>query len=238
MNYEDRERIVDYIEELSDKMIILEIPYDVTAINWQLYKAYANKVNFALCIHNLQLAKECKENNIPFYWAYPITSYYELRGIIALEPCYIILGAPLSFDLPKIKAMTSIPIRMCPNLAYDAYIPRENGICGQWIRPEDIAVYEAYVDTFEFIADELKREQVLFHVYKDNGAWPGNLNLLLTNFGVNVDNRALPEEIGEIRSKCGQRCMLNGTCHFCITSVQFADAIRKKHEQMKADGLN
>jgi hypothetical protein len=76
----------------------------------------------------------------------------------------------------------------------------------------------------------LQREQILYHVYHDNGEWPGNLNLLLKNFNFNVDNRALPKEIDEFRANCGHRCMENGTCHFCETAIRFAEAIRKKHE--------
>lgn len=229
MQYEDRERILDYLETLPDKTIILDVPSEIDNLNWTLLKMYSAKINFMLCLHDLKLVQECKKNEIKWYWAYPITSYFELRGLLALEPSYLFLGAPLSFDLPKIKALSKIPIRLCPNLAYDAYIPRENGIYGSWIRPEDISVYEQYVDTFEFETNELKREQVLLHIYKDNGTWPGNLNLLFTNFNVNIDNRALPEEVGEVRSSCGQRCMQNGTCTFCLTSVKFADIIRKKH---------
>lgn len=238
MQYEDKDRIIDYVESLSDKTIILDVPTEVKALNWSLLKAYADKVDFMLCVHDLSYAAVCKENGIKFYWAYPITSYYELRSILKLEPCYLFLGAPLCFDLPKVKSITATPIRLCPNLAYDAYIPREDGICGQWVRPEDTAVYEQYVDAYEFECDELKREQVLLHVYKDNGNWPGNLNLLLTNFGVNVDNRGIPEEIGEIRASCGQRCMTNGTCRFCINAVKFSETLRKHHEQSNSTELN
>lgn len=238
MQFEDRERIIDYMETLSDKTIILDIPTGIDELNWRLFKAYSEKIDFMLCLHDLKFAAECAENEIKFYWAYPITSYYELKGILALNPCYIFLGAPLSFDLPKVQKITNVPIRLCPNLAYDAYIPRVDGICGQWVRPEDTAVYEQYVSAYEFECDELKREQALLHIYKENGEWPGNLNLLLTNFNVNVDNRALPEEIGEVRVSCGQRCMSNGTCHFCLTGVKFSNAIRKKHYENASKDLN
>lgn len=69
----------------------------------------------------------------------------------------------------------------------------------------------------------------MFHIYQENGYWPGNLNLLFTNFNVNVDNRGLPEEIGETRANCGQRCMANSNCRFCETAVKFSNALRKKH---------
>ena len=238
MMYQDREKLIDYVEELNDKTFILEIPKEIMSesIEWDLYKAYSEKVNFILCINNLQLAKECKEKGIKFYWAYPVFSWYEFQGLIALEPCYITLGAPLSFNLEKVKKKTNIPLRLCPNLAYDAYIPRENGLYGTWVRPEDIPTYEKYIDVCDFVTDELSKEAVLLHTYKENKAWPGNLYLLLTNFNIHVDNRALPDELGEMRANCGQRCMENGTCHFCETAIKFATAIRHKHyEDNKID---
>jgi hypothetical protein len=79
------------------------------------------------------------------------------------------------------------------------------GIYGQWVRPEDVEVYEEYVSTLEFdnVLQDLKKESTLLHVYKDNVEWPGNLNLLFDNFGINVDNRAIPEDLGETRMNCG-----------------------------------
>ena len=71
-------------------------------MNWNLYKMYSEKINFILEIEDLALVEECKENGIKFYWHYPITSFYELNGIIKLEPSYLFLGAPLCFNLSKV----------------------------------------------------------------------------------------------------------------------------------------
>ena len=226
-------RFIDTIEILPDKTYIIEIPKDKDTIDWPLLQAYAQKVRLILCIQNLNLAKNCHQFGIPFYWSYPVFSWYELRGLIALNPCYIMLNAPLSFSLDKVANATFIPIRLCPNLAYDAYIPRENGIYGTWVRPEDTEIYEQWVSTFEFITDDLGKERTLFKVYKNDRNWPGNLNLLLTNFNINVDNRAIPEEIGKIRATCAQRCMENGHCRFCKTAMNFSNSVRKLHYKLK-----
>lgn len=229
--YADKDRLIDYVKEFKDKTIILTIPKEVHNhdLNWDLFRAYSEEVDFILCIDNLGLAKDCRAQNIKFYWSYPAFTWYELRSLVALNPCQIFLTAPLSFDLEKVKKITSIPLRLCPNLAHDSYIPRENGIYGPWIRPEDVKEYEVYVDVLEFITDDLGKERTLLHVYKDNGNWPGNLNLLLTNFNINVDNRGIPEEIGKNRMTCGQRCMQGGNCHFCETAIKFSNAVRSKH---------
>ena len=80
MEYRDREKILDYVEQIPEKTIILHIPKDTTDLNWNLYKMYSEKINFILEIEDLALVEECKENGIKFYWHYPITSFYELNG--------------------------------------------------------------------------------------------------------------------------------------------------------------
>lgn len=229
MEYRDRQKLLDYIEDLPEKTYILEIPKGTMDIDWDFLKMISDKVDFMLCLFDLSYSKEAANREIKFYWGYPIISYYELNGLLPYAPCYLLLGAPLYFDLSRVHRMSGgIPVRLCPNAAFDTYIPRENGIKGTWVRPEDIGVYEPWVAAFEFITENLKQEATLLHVYKDNGNWPGNLNILFTNFNVNVDNRAIPEEIGELRANCGQRCMSNGTCHFCDTAIKFSDLVRKE----------
>ena len=232
--YRDRKVLMDYIEEYYDKTIILEIPKEVEEeIDWALLGAYSEKVNFYVCLYDLKYIQKCKEYNVKWYWAYPITTFYELQGIVAAGADYLFLGAPLCFSLDKVQRITMTPVRLCPNLAYDAYIPRKDGIRGQWIRPEDIELYEPYVHCMEFVSDALSKEATLLHVYKDNGEWPGNLNLLITNLNYDVDNRAIPEEVGEARITCGQRCMAGGQCRLCETGMKFATTLRKKHLEDK-----
>lgn len=228
MRYSDKERMVEYMREWPEKTFILDVPKG-TEIDFPWCATLASENNLILCLGDLSLAKLCSDFGLAFYWSFPITSYYELHGVIDLKPAYIFLGAPLFFDLKMVTSITDIPVRLCPNLAFDAYVPREDGVYGTWIRPEDVAAYEKYVSTLEFVYRDLDHEKVLLHIYKENATWPGNLNLLLTNFNVNVDNRAIADELAETRMNCGQRCMRSGTCHFCDTAVRFANAVRDKH---------
>lgn len=238
MKYVDRERAIDYIKDYPDKTIIIEIPKDVTDIDWKLLDAYNKEVTLILCLYNLRHIAECIEHNMKYYWAYPITTYYELRGIMDLHPYYLLLGAPLSFDLETIHNMTGINIRLVANVAYEPYIPRKDGICGQWIRPEDVKHYAPYVNALEFDAVDLTAEKTLLHVYKEDQEWPGNINLLIKNLNRNIDNRIIPESFGPMRIRCGQRCMSNGACHYCQNALRFAEALRHKYYETKTTENN
>ena len=72
-------------------------------------------------------------------------------------------------------------------------------------------------------------------IYQDNKEWPGNLQLIIKNLNYNVDNRALPEDIGEKRMTCGQRCWRQGTCHFCVTAFMFAEQLRKEAQSRRQE---
>lgn len=239
VSYNDRDRIMDFVEKLPDKTIILDVPGDEA--DWNTWYMYSEKFNeFYVALHKLERAQEFNDSGIKWYWPYPITSYYELGMVLALEPSYLMIGAPLSFDLDRVVSLayvegsaTQIPLRMVCNNARPPYLPQPDpiantSVCGQWVRPEDADAYGARVQCFEFENVDLKQEEVLLHVYKENKNWPGNLNLLIQNLHYNVDNRAIPEEFGENRMSCGQKCWSTSSCRFCPSALRFAENIRKE----------
>ena len=68
----------------------------------------------------------------------------------------------------------------------------------------------------------------MFHIYNDNKTWPGKLDLLITNFNLEIDNRAIVNDLAEVRMNCGQKCMRSGNCRYCDTAVRFATAAYKR----------
>lgn len=227
VRYEDRNTIIDLIEDYPNTTIILTIPRG-EEIDWGRAQLYAEKTNFILAIEDLSLVPQCKSNGISFYWSYPIANFYELSQIALLEPAYLFVVAPAAFSMNLIKQITDIPVRVSPCPIYYDYLPTENRLKDFWIRPEDTKYYEEYVTTYEFFQFDLGIERTLIHIYKDNQEWNGNLNLLLTNLNVNVDNRGIPDEFGPTRIKCGQRCMSGGHCRFCDRAVSFSNVIKKE----------
>ena len=229
--------MTDFIENIPDKSIILDIPGD-EPINWNMTQVYNEKFKeFHVALHNLNRYDEFNSHNVKWYWPYPITSYYELNAIADLGPSYLLIGPPLSFQLEKVKKISkNIPLRLIPTSANPDYLPlieTKNNIKGQWIRPEDIPAYEPYISVFEFDEYHLNQEEALLHIYKENGYWMGNLNLLIKNLQFNVDNRSIPEDFGKTRANCGQKCMSDGACHLCELVLAFAENIRKEKIERK-----
>jgi hypothetical protein len=246
--YADKDRILDLVERYPEKTVILDVPGFEE--DWKLWQMYNERfAEFYIALHDLSRVAEFNQAGIKWYWPYPITTYYELGMIVNLHPSYLLIGAPLSFDLDKMVPHTyddcmpenadPIPLRMVVNVAHPSYLPTNgtHGICGQWVRPEDTKVYSTRIRCFEFGGIEnLKEEATILDVYRKQ-EWPGNLNFIIKNLDYNVDNRAIPEEVGQRRMTCGQRCWSGSGCHLCVSAFQFADALRKKHIARSKEGL-
>ena len=229
IDYIDINILYDLIEQYPKKKYVVRIPRG-EEINWQELKIFSTKCKLVLAIEDLHMAKECKKRLLDFFWAYPITSYYELQGVLKLGVKEVLLGAPLYFDL-TMKELKDVKVRLVANLCYEDYIPRADGIQGTYVRPEDVDRYEEYVDTLEFRTDGLTQEATLLDIYKRR-EWGGNLNILLTNLGCDVDNRAIPDEFAPARIQCRQNCMRTGTCHFCETAIKFSKTLVKNKKDL------
>jgi hypothetical protein len=98
-----------------------------------------------------------------------------------------------------------------------------------FIRPDDVELYEDYVDTLEFVGPG-DRLSVLYEIYT-SGKWLGDLKELIMGFKEELPfpNTGVAPYFGQQRIKCKHRCMIN-QCELC-------DEIRTVAEMMKDNGL-
>ena len=234
VEYKDIAAIYDLIVEIPDKEIVLRLSRN-DAIEWKKIQELNSICNLTLALEDLHMIPLCK--GIKYYWAYPITSFYELNGIINMGVSQVLISGPLYFDLIPV-AKKGIPVRIGANVCFDNYIPRAEGICGTYVRPDDIDEYDKYVTTIEFVTDKLEKEATLLEIYQKK-EWKGNLNLILTNLKFDVDNRGFPKEFANARVQCRQNCQRGGACHFCYTSMNFSRTLDKnKDKWVQGSGYN
>jgi hypothetical protein len=198
---------------------------DPQNINWDDIEMY-NRVcqnNFICATHNYDACLECSRRNIKFYYGYPVDSYWELQGLKNLGVCYARLGPGLFFDMDAVKKI-GVPIRAIPNLAYNDLLPHADGICGQWIRPEDLSIYNDYIEVIEFEDADSTKEQALYRIYMKGEGWKTAISSLITNLSPDpASNPLLDEDLTKARLNCRQKCQAGGTCQICYRYFSLAN---------------
>jgi len=125
--------IPDLIEKYPDATIVLNEPFSRWITEEDLQKLKTTNIlcknKFILCLRDLTYVDFYKENDIKFYYGYPVSSFFQLDALADLGVCYVRLDAPLFFDLDKVKKY-GVPVRAVPNVSYIDGIRRINGVLG------------------------------------------------------------------------------------------------------------
>lgn len=223
--------------------IVIYIPTN-QMIDWAKIKLYQDSLNITIAPSDTRIIREAQSEGFPAFWSYPVTSFWELRSLLDLEVTQVLIDAPLYFSLPKVEQACGedVELRLCANQCMNMHLPHKNGICGTYIRPEDIDEYAQYVDHIEFVADTLSQELTLVKIYKEKKEWPGNLNILLKDLHANADNRGFDalfnnrdddKYFARRRITCGQVCQENpNRCHFCVNAFNLVNNIRTHQKEL------
>lgn len=225
VKYKHLDTLLDIYEINPEASIILTITSkeDKSSIRWEDIKKYNKMWQNKVIIEtdSFDIMDACKLFDIKFFYAIPINTFTELKALIDYGCCDVKIDEPLTHMLDKLEKF-DITIRMSPNIAYYAHIPRKNGVIGSWVRPEDTKVYEEFVDIFEFEDCDAKKERALYRVYAEQQSWLGSLNDLITNLNYPGDSKLVPDDFGIIRMYCGQRCASGSNCSACYRILDLA----------------
>lgn len=243
VQWRDRNIIPDLFEKYPDATVNLVRYFQdsESEIDWKQLEDF-NILGRGKFILGLTLTNEMIEadkREFKFHYLAALRTFQELRDVINFGVCRVRLGSPLFFQMDKVKKICEGRVEICAiaNLASnDSLFERPNGVTGIWIRPEDVELYEPYVDVIEFIGQH-KQEQALYRIYAEGHGWSGDLADIVQDLNYPGVNRMLTDDLTKARLNCGQRCQENGICHLCYRSLDLADPDKWKQyfEVMKQD---
>lgn len=228
----DIKQIYSLLEEYPDKEIVLLVTNPPTEEEVKEFNRIKilSKNKFILAFNFFPSTwhyGDCR-----WYANYPVESFSEANALIRLRSECIRLGSPLFFQMDRVALLRHTQVRLVPNQAYLSVVPRENGICGQWIRPEDMHLYwDALPDIMvEFDFCQPTEEEALYRIYAEQHNWPGPLSMIVQNLNDNALNRLLEPGIGLTRLSCGHKCQdPTGSCHVCPNAFKLAKMLEEKH---------
>ena len=194
-----------------------------------------NEYNFALKFPReskdfYDIYEELKENDIPFFFDSYVRDWDTLYYYINLGVSDVYIVEALAFELNLLGPVAhekGISIRafanVCQGLPADS-----NPLKSFFIRPEDVFVYEKYIDVLEFYG-EPNIQQVAYKVYAHDKKWSGSLNELIIGLEKDIDNRQIIPIFGAMRTKCGKRCIKGQTCSICNHTEAIATHMAKNN---------
>ena len=225
-------------EQLLNGTVIIEIKdiYDFNNNNCikifiALKENYDASVKFKLKFDSYdpqydELFNQLKKHNIPFFFATYARDWDVFNGLMDLGVSDVYIVEELGFSLGKLGPIAhakNISIRCLANVAQSKWI-KERSIKSFFIRPEDVFLYNGYVDVIEFFGENQVQYETLYKIYALNKKWFGPLYELIIGLESTVDSRSIvPIYFAKYRLNCGKRCNKGGTCSICDRFVDVAE---------------
>jgi hypothetical protein len=203
VQWRDRRIIPDLFEKYPNATINLTRYFQDSQeeIDWKQISTYniLSKGKLVLGLTAPNEMVEAREKSYKFYYLSAIRTFQELNEMVDFGVCRIRLGAPLFFQMNKVRKVYSGPIYAIANMASnDSIFEHKEGVAGLWIRPEDVPTYEPYIDLIEFVGNQ-KQEQALFRIYAEQHKWSGELGMVVQDLNYPCTNRMIPPTLAETR---------------------------------------
>lgn len=186
--------------------------------------------NFVLCLREakayekykksnkgewLKILEEIKEAEVPFFFEDYVKDFETLHYYIGAGVSDVYIVENMGFKLPQVSSIcikSNVKVRALPNICQTP-LPCGN-IYGFFIRPEDIPIYERYIDVCEFFNVEGKQD-TYYKIYTQDKHWFGNLQEIIQNLSEPFDSRFTIKQFAEARVKCGKKCFEGHKCQIC-----------------------
>ena len=224
----------DFLEKYKNKSIVIKIQSFFEETDAVLLKGLSDKyqnIKLIIDFDNKYTLSLVQEHQIPFFFSSHVTSIDMLHGLLAYNPTDMYICEELGFFLDKVSKILhehGVNVRVYPNICQSSF-PQTPSLKTFFIRPDDIPIYENFVDVFELVSDS-ERQRVLYRIYKDE-KWFGKINEVIPSFKGELDNKYIFDiSFGAIRSSCGKRCLYKpGTCDICNRFTEVAKTLEDNH---------
>lgn len=219
--YKERKKAVDLYEKYDKQINIFMESNDKIDIEDLKEINILCKGNLIIGCLNGEEMRQARSADLRFYFYRAINSYAILHDAIAEGVEQVILDSPLFNDLKFIKDM-GVKIRAVANIASFESSLTTSHPNGCYIRPEDVKIYEPYIDIIEFVPTTEEFEKTCYRLYAEEGEWSGDLSMLVLNLNISATNRMIPPALAEHRLDCRQACMRGSSCRLCERTFKLA----------------
>ena len=221
-------QLIDFVQKWENKRIIVDIS-ELNDIedNVSIFKeAFDAHNEIAIMALYGQKIEKITAMHIPFFFADGVKTIDDFIAQVNLGVSDIYLLNELCFDIvkyAKICREKGIKIRVYPNVAQTQTKFDIDSFKQFFIRPDDVDIYEDYIDIFEFFGP-LDRQPVLYKIYTDK-EWLGDLKDIIIGLKIKVDNKTIIPYFARARLDCQKNCAFN-KCTVCDAIASLAATLK------------
>lgn len=247
-NPSDEEKLKYFIKQNQNKKIFIKlIPnYDSEIFESHIHffnDLYKDYQNFVVCgfISDLKIGKIKQDILYPYCNLTIAKDMKDIKEYINLDVSEIYIQGDLLFNLKEVKALVkpyNIQIRYLLNTPDFSLKEEDNPILTAFIRPEDIVVYEEYIDTIEISKNYQNSFNTILDIYTDQN-WYGDLSILIP-WLPHINNKTILFNFASSRLNCKRKCLTGGKphCQKCLRVLALAEKMEKKNLQFKDNEKN
>lgn len=195
------------------------------------------KFDIQLPFYNQKFIEELKDTNLKYFFKAAANSWDKFTGLISQNVSDIYITDELAFELDKVAEIAhknNIKVRIYPNVAQSRW-DKLSDILKFFIRPEDIEIYEPYVDVCEFYGDKAQQIDTYYKIYQEDKKWFGDLQEIIIGLDSKIDSRYIIPRFAEKRIKCGKDCLKGGKCEMCKRILDLSEQLENAHLIVQID---
>ena len=180
--------------------------------------------------YNPRIQTLLTQKQVPHYYYIFANKWEIFNGLLetSVTDIYVTEDLCFSMDIIQQKAQAkNKKIRVFCDVCQTSW-PYENSLRTFFIRPEDVNLYNKYIDVVEFFDAEHNKDSlnILYDLYNNGKRWAGPLNEIIKGFKEDTDSYYLIPYFGQKRLNCNKRCNVS-TCSFCLQVSSLADTLKQ-----------
>lgn len=233
---------MEYATLHPDKKIIVEIPRveaERVPGYMKLNSLLRNCANMFFDFYELQNLIQFyhtweEDTPIRYMYHFPVVTWAMVQILMYYKVSDITIGEPLTFNLQAVKTSIrdkGVSIRVIPHQAKNALAIPNTDDCGLehfWILPQHASLYDKYIDVFDLVDNNIKREETLVQVYTSNAPYIFDMGILITNLNCTLPAEYVDPLWVKRRLNCKQKCLEGKhTCHYCRSQYEVYLALQK-----------
>lgn len=219
----------------------VRVVFDITTGNFileditLLYDCFSANRDISFRTSSLNILGELINADLPAFlsYNYVASTLDHVNWLLQQKVSDIYITGELCFgDLELLSNLcknNNVFLRIIPNIAQLSepettmwnLASNCNLLTSFWVRPEDLELYQDYIDYVEFAGKNSKQE-VYYQIYAIDKSYKGKLSDLIIGLNNEIKNECLTTNFGVNRLNCRKRCVFN-LCHKCFKSEYLAE---------------